>query len=582
MLDAENFLYWLKKAKKCSNDDNADLRIAVLGSYSIQHFVGVLRAMLNEKGLNVNIYEGHYNGIRMDVMDEESEFYKFNPNVVIMLPYYSDIVNRPVYFSSFDEVYKNVQSNIDYYKILWDKISRLKGCHIFQSNFVLPIEDELGNLASNYIFSSSYFFQLINMELTKCKPNNVTIVDCERLASKIGKDSWFDHSAFFLNKAGFNIQYIGYCVALFVNQILSLKGKSRKCLVLDLDNTIWGGIVGDVGAFGIQIDPNNAVGEAYRAFQNYILKLKARGVILAVCSKNDEEIAKSPFLENDNMILGMDDISCFVANWEDKASNINRIANELNIGTDSLVFFDDNPAEREIVKKFLPEVEVIEVPEDPADYVSAMESVNPFDWIQLTKEDLSRSESYIQNHKRQEMQNICVDYDEYLKALQMSCCIRNVEGNDIDRFTQLINKSNQFNLRTKRYSQADIDAMVNSEDYLCFSVELKDVFTNFGIISCVIIKKDADVCFIDTWVMSCRVLKRGVEHFVFNKIVEYVRSINRKILIGEYIPTKKNALVKDLLPSLGFEFAKDEDGIVTYKMDVDSYKSISNFIQIIN
>lgn len=530
-----------------------DLRVAVLGSYSIQHFVSVLRFLLHEEGIDANIYEGEYDGILMDVLNDDSELYEFKPSIVIMLPSIKDIKEFPILGSDAEAVEQLADKQVQLYQGIWNKLEASLGCQILQANFVLPIERALGNLESNYEYSRSFYYKRINAKLEQKRGGNVTIIDMDYWAGVVGKINWFDNSSYYLSKTGFRMDYIGIAAEVFVKQILALTGKVKKCLVLDLDNTLWGGVVGDDGCMGIQLDPNNAIGESYRAFQQYVLQLKERGVILAVCSKNEEDIAKEPFEKNDKMILKLDDISCFIANWEDKAGNIRTIASKLNIGVDSLVFFDDNPAEREIVKKFVPEVLVVDVPEDPADYVQALALCMPFEWGQLTGEDFKRTQSYLQNSKRQELESSFVNYDEYLQALDMVGSVEEIDEYSKERFAQLINKSNQFNLRTIRYTEAAVEQMMQEENTKLLAVSLKDKFSDYGIISCIILKKDGEECFADTWVMSCRVLKRGVEEFAFSHVCNAARSMGCSKLVGEYIPTQKNRMVKDFYPNLGFE-----------------------------
>lgn len=533
--------------------EEKDLRIAVLGSYSIQHFVSVLRFLLHEEGIDANIYEGEYDGILMDVLNDDSELYEFKPSMVILLPSIKDIKEFPALGNDGEAVEQLADKQVQLYQGIWSKLETSLGCQILQANFVLPVERALGNLESNYEYSRSYYYKIINAKLEQKRGGNVTIMDMDYWAGVVGKINWFDNSSYYLSKTGFRMDYIGIAAEVFVKQILALTGKVKKCLVLDLDNTLWGGVVGDDGCMGIQLDPNNAIGESYRAFQQYVLQLKERGVILAVCSKNEEDIAKEPFEKNDKMILKLDDISCFIANWEDKAGNIRTIASKLNIGVDSLVFFDDNPAEREIVKKFVPEVLVVDVPEDPADYVQALSLCMPFEWGQLTGEDFKRTQSYLQNSKRQELESSFVNYDEYLQALDMIGSVDEIDEYSKERFAQLINKSNQFNLRTIRYTEASIEQMMQDENTKLLAVSLKDKFSDYGIISCIILKKEGEECFADTWVMSCRVLKRGVEEFAFSHVCDAARSMGCSKLVGEYIPTAKNRMVKDFYPGLGFE-----------------------------
>lgn len=551
-LELSSLLKQIRKSEKVEVVENGP-KIAVLGSCSIQYFVKMLRYYLRQEGLNCKLYEGEYNGINMDVFDSSSALYQFKPDYVIVLPYYTDIKDMPSLLADEKTAGEYVDSVCEYYKRAWAQLDTISNVRILQGNFVIPPIRILGNLEYSEAYSQDSFLKAVNVSLLKEKPANVSIVDLDALSNNIGKYNWFDYSAYFLNKAAVRLEYMPEYVQCFVRQIKALRGNTRKCLVLDLDNTLWGGVVGDEGWEGVQIDPNNAVGEAYRFFQFYCLELRKRGVILAICSKNDEPIAKEPFEKNENMILRLDDISCFVANWENKADNLRKIAHELNIGIDSLVFFDDNPAEREIVKQFVPEVHVVDVPDDPALYVLQMEKEQPFEWLQLTKEDLERTNSYKGNQMRQQLQDSFVDYNEYLKALEMTGEAARVQQTDVARFAQLINKSNQFNLRTIRYSEADVQQMLYDKKICCLYGKLSDRYSNYGIISCVILRKEDDACFIDTWVMSCRVLKRGVEHMMFEGILREAQAMGCTTLKAEYIKTKKNQMVESFYETLGFE-----------------------------
>lgn len=557
----------------------ANVKIAVLGTSSIQYFVMVLRYLLHKEGIDAEFYEGEYNGITMDVFDEASVFYVFSPDIVILVTHYLDVKNFPYLLDDDSKVKVTLSGVLDYYKKVWCNLSKIENVCILQSNFVIPPEHLLGNLESQESYSKTAFYREINRQLIRESPANVAIVDVDLISTFIGKYRWFDYQAYFLNKAPCKVDYLPEFVEPFKKQILALKGKTRKCIVLDLDNTLWGGVVGDEGYDGIQIDPNNAVGEAYRYFQQYLLDLKNRGIILAVCSKNDEDNAKEPFIKNKNMIIKLDDISCFVANWENKADNLKRIAKELNIGLDSLVFFDDNPAEREIIRSFLPEVHVVEVPKDVALYAVQLDKENPFEWLQITKEDLLRSNSYIENKNRSNLETQFVNYDDYLIALEMSGRVGRLTEKDVPRFTQLLNKSNQFNLRTQRYSEGEIKEIVNSDSGACIYVDLKDKFSEYGIISCVVLKKEGVKCFIESWVMSCRVLKRSVEDFMFEGVCEIAKELGCEKLVGEYIPSAKNSMVKDFYDSLGFTLISNNDEVKKYELALDGdYKERKIFI----
>lgn len=573
--DLNNCSLLLKAGRKASKVKiNGDTKIAVLGTCSIQHIVQVLRAILLADGVKAEFYEGEYNGIRMDILDDSSPLYSFNPDIVIILPDYRDVRLFPIMFSEEKEVEKCIEENCTFFMNLCERVhTNLPNAQVLLSNIVTPIYRQLGNMEANYVFSKSYVFDAINAMLTKKHKDYAVILDMNYQASLVGKNNWFDDVAYVSTKSGFNLKYIGLFCEVISKQIMALTGKQKKCLVLDLDNTLWGGTVGDLGYDGINLDPNDPLGESYLEFQKYILELKQRGVILAVCSKNEIDLAKEAFDKNSRMLIKYDDISCFIANWDDKATNIRKIASEINIGIDSLVFFDDNPTERQIVRQFVPEVTVIDVPEDPALYVRALDQSKCFEWAQLTKEDLSRSKTYVENRKREEILHNATDYNQFLEMLEMNATFEPVNENTISRFSQLINKSNQFNLRTQRYTETQIHEMMDSDEYKLFTVSLNDRFSEYGIIACLILQIQDNDFFIDSWVMSCRVLKKTVENYTFNRLIDEATRNNIGSIKAEYIPTEKNKLVKELLPDLGFKIVNSCDNVNTYILEL---KGIDN------
>lgn len=552
--DYNSLLNLGRKWKKIDTNRPYDLRIGVIGSTSLQLTVSVLRALLCKYDIYADLYEGEYNGISMDVFDDYSPLYKFSPSYVVVIPDYRDIVQYiPEILAAEEVVEQAVKKATGYYLNICNKIQeKLPGCQILLANFVVPVHDALGNLGANYLFSENQFYKLVNIELVRQKKSFFTLIDIDSLASYIGKSRWFEESGYYLNKSGFALEYIGFFCDAFARQFEAFIGKIRKCLVLDLDNTLWGGVVGDLGYDGVLLDPNDAEGEAYLEFQKYVLKLKNRGVILAVCSKNDIENAKEPFEKNEHMLLKLQDISAFIANWEDKASNIRAIATKLNIGLDSFVFFDDNPTERALIKEFLPEVKVVEVPEDPALYIRALDQAFCFEWNQLTEEDINRSNSYKQNQNREALLESCDNYEQFLEKLQMQVSWSKVTDTTLPRFSQLTNKSNQFNLRTQRYSEAELNYRLNSEAYELYTVSLKDRFCNYGIIACVVLHYEKACCFIENWVMSCRVLKKTVEHYTMCKIIEMATNKEKSIIKAEFLQSKKNGMVRELLDDFGF------------------------------
>ncbi len=562
-------------------------KIAVLSSVTTHHLLSIFRLFLYQYGIAPIFYEGEYDGIVMELMNPDSEVFSFKPDMLLLLTYHTDIKDYPLLFSTEDEIRKWVTEKVQHYQGLWNLANVIEGCHVFQTLFVAPIYRQLGNLEVNYQFSASNCLRLLNLELIRQKPPYVTFIDMDYLASVFGKYNWFSDTNYYLTKQGFSFDAAGLVCYALTRLFVSYIGKMKKCLVLDLDNTLWGGVIGDDGLHGININPSNAVGEAYLAFQKYLKKLKERGVILAVCSKNEEDIAKLAFTEHSDMVLHLDDIACFVANWDDKTTNLKSISKLLNIGLDSIVFFDDNPAEREIVKQFLPDVEVIDVPEDPALYVRALETAACFEWVQLSHEDIVRSDSYIIDLKRSELQISCIDYDAYLQSLEMKGKVWLVGLNETTRFVQLINKTNQFNLRTKRYSEATVEHIRNDiNNWFPVYINLSDRFGNYGIMSSVIIQRIKNIAFIDTWVMSCRVLKRGLENVAFNAICEIAKKWGCEWVVGEYLPTKKNRMVSTIFTEMGFEqcpthwFSPGQPGGMAYRLKVSEFKSRLHFIEI--
>ena len=565
-------------------------KIAIVASYTTYHWLEILKLFLYANCVSPTFYEAEYDSINMEILDDTSELYHFQPDILFIGTHHKDIKKFPELFSTADEIDKWLETHKNNYLNLWSKIKSISGCQIIHSLFAIPFYRQNGVLENNYLFTKESCLKKLNYALTLEKPAHVTLVDMDYFSALFGKINWFDEVNYYISKQGYSMSAFPLTANTIARLIACYCGKTKKCLVLDLDNTLWGGVIGDDGLDGINLDPNNAVGEAYIAFQRYVKLLKERGIILAVCSKNEEETAKQAFLKHPDMILKLDDIACFIANWEDKAGNVKKIANFLNIGIDSLVFFDDNPAEREIIRKFLPQVEVIEVPEDPAHYIRALELSGVFEMTQLSREDLSRADSYIADFKRAELQEQFVDYDSYLQSLEMSGIIAKPGNAELSRFVQLINKSNQFNLRTRRYTDATAENMLNSNEFKLAFCSLKDKFTNYGIISSLILKKIDIYLFIDTWVMSCRVLKRGVEQAVFNYISDMAKKSGCKKIIGEYIPTAKNKMVESLLNNFGFNvitetklncaIAKTEQNSILYEINIKKIELKKHFIKI--
>ena len=406
--------------------------------------------------------------------------------------------------------------------------------------------------------------------------------DLASLAARVGFDNWYDPESFHLAKVPFRIELCPLVADHLCRILGAMAGKSCRALVVDLDNTLWGGIVGDDGWEGIRLGQGSTDGEAYLAFQRFILELHRRGVVLAVSSKNSEEIAREPFRLHPEMILKETHFSVFQANWDDKASNILAIAKALNLGLESVAFADDNPAERERVRQSLPQVTVPELGEDPAHFAARLSDSGAFEHLLLNRDDLARAKSYDSNAQRAELRASAGNYDEYLTSLKMRLTVNRFDEAGNARITQLINKSNQFNLTTRRYNSEDVRKFAgDSEGILCWQVQLEDAFANHGMIGIVIVRKSAETWTIDSWLQSCRVLSRGVEQSLANLLLAQARQAGAKRVVGEYVPSARNAMVGDFYARLGFAaLGAGDRGATLFECCCDSFKPLTTFIQV--
>jgi FkbH-like protein len=409
----------------------------------------------------------------------------------------------------------------------------------------------------------------------------VQICDVEFLTNRRGALAATDDRAWFESKQPGSAHRLLDVARELAGLVLALRRPPKKVLVLDLDNTLWGGVVGDDGVEGIEIGDTSPRGEAFKAFQRYVKSLKERGVLLAVCSKNDHDKAVEPFEKHPEMVLRMSDFSAFVANWEPKADNIRRMAAELNLGLDSFVFVDDNAAEIEIVRQFAPEVTAIHLGADPSEYQAILQDCRQFEPRSITADDASRTKQYQVERRRKDLLASAVDMDAYLESLEIEGMFSPFTPVDAPRLAQLINKSNQFNLTTRRRTEAEVAALIGAADHECFSMRLKDRFGDHGLISIVIGAVDGDTLVVDTWLMSCRVLKRQVEDEVLNELARRALARGLKRLRGVYIPTAKNDMVKEHYPRLGFSKAGGSaDGRAEYVLELANFTPLATHIHV--
>jgi FkbH-like protein len=465
----------------------------------------------------------------------------------------------------------------------WRIAQESLGCTVIQQTLLPVLPYLLGNQESHFAESAAAVLMNVNFRLREqAREANVHLLTVDTWAAEGGVSEWFDAALWYRSKQEVHPRVSSLYGDQVGRMLAALRGKSSKCLVLDLDNTLWGGVVGDDGIDGIVIGQGSENGEAFLALQKYVKRLGERGVILAVCSKNDEANAVRPFEHRSEMILKLTDIACFVANWEDKASNLRLIAKQLNIGLDSLVLLDDNPVERDLIRRELPMVAVPELPEDPAGFVHCLSAAGYFETLSITNEDRERALQYRANRARRELQESATDLKGFLKSLKMKLVWSRFAINDIKRLVQLINKTNQFNLTTRRYAEADVRALMRDPNVLTLQLRLLDVYGNSGIIALLIGKRNQQaVLEVDTWLMSCRVLGRQVEQATLSILAERARDMQCSHILGTYRPTASNGMVRNHYRDLGFSpYEAAEDGSTQWICTADEIVPLETEIEI--
>ena len=547
-----------------------DIKIAVLGSTTSFEIIDQLELFLLKSGFKPKFYFCEYGQHYNVVMFDEKELINFKPDIV-----YLNVSTESI--DGIDNPNKSSKEKAEneFNKLLkvWKKLDKNFNCSVIQDNFEFPLVRPLGNFSFSSTTSSSHTVSLLNEMINQAakKLSYLNIIDRFYLSSKIGINSWKDYSQWLSSKYSISFKGITYLTYTVSNVINSLYGKSKKCLVLDLDNTLWGGVIGDVGKKGIILGNDNSIGQAYLDFHSYIKELKERGVILAVCSKNQFNIAKSGF-EHPDSILKFNDFTSFKANWDPKSKNIHEIASELNIGLDSLVFLDDNPAERELVRKeFGSVVSVPEIGDDIANYRSILDGSDLFTLTTISKEDKKRTAYYEGNRKREKFLSTFKNYDEYLKSLKMIAEIAPFKEIYLERITQLTNKTNQFNLTTKRMSFQEIEKSAKAKNKISLYARLIDKFGDNGLVSVIQGNILADAVEIDLWLMSCRVFKRTLEHSLLYCFLEEVKNRNIKIVRGKYLPTKKNNIVSNLYEEMGFSCIEEKNGAKIFEINLQNF-----------
>lgn len=557
-----------KWAKSIDSSNQKILKVAFLGGGTIEQLVDFVHFWLMLEGIKLVPYVAPFDTWPMDVLKSDSPLYQFQPDIVWLFLHHRDLKLPNSAVVSADDAPQIVAGVLENLSSYWQRLqSQLPNTQIIQNTIPSLAERPLGNLELVLPGSRLSLLREINSTLIKNAENYaIKLFDLEHLANSYGLLAWHNAAYWLHSKHPFSPEFsssIAYYMAKMLNSsILS----SKKVIVLDLDNTLWGGVIGDDGLEGIKLG-NGADGEAFVKFQMYLKKLAERGIVLTVVSKNEEAAATIPFKEHPFMVLMLEDIAVFKANWTNKADNIREIAKVLNLGLDSFVFLDDNPAERALVRSELPMVTTPTLPEDPSEYTAFLDSLSLFETQFLSSEDSKRNKMYRENAQRAEAFQAETNIDDYLCGLEMFASSGKPVSFTIPRMSQLINKSNQFHPTTTRYTESEIKDFSDDPTKIVRWFSLKDRFGDHGLISSLILRHEGDTFTIDTWSMSCRVLERGMEEFILRAMIDIADEKEVKQIIGVYKPTNKNALVKNLYGRLGFEkIDENDEGTVIWQL----------------
>lgn len=527
------------------------LKVALLGDSATQMLATAIQGEGAARGYNIQLWQAEYNQVERQLLDLSSDFYQQGDfQYVIVFQSTHKLLSRHALLS--EEEQKHLA---DERQTFVQTLCQHCHAHIIYYNYPEIDDAVFGSYANKVESSFTYQVRKLNfglMQLAQTHPN-LFICDLASIQNQMGRDQLFDPAVYVSTEMLLSIDALPMVASRTLDIICVMQGQVRKCLILDLDNTLWGGVVGDDGWENIQLGHGLGIGKAFTEFQLWVKKMKERGILLAVCSKNDEEKAKEPFEKNPEMVLKLEDFAVFIANWENKAENIRTIQQILNIGFDSMVFLDDNPFERQMVRQHIPDILVPELPDDPGLYLEHLYRLNLFETASYDTADHNRTRQYQVQAQRVTAAKTFTNEDDFLQSLSMQSEVTGFTPFNTPRVAQLSQRSNQFNLRTIRYTERQIADIATNDAYAPFAFTLEDKFGDNGLIGVIILQKaDAATLFIDTWLMSCRVLKRGMEAFMLNTIVTYAQQHGYHRLIGEYIPTPKNGMVATHYTHLGF------------------------------
>jgi len=558
---AKNF----NKGNNLNDPSLKEIKIAVISSYLTDYLIEFLPLMFARRGFKAIVTQGPFGEIASTILDKKSFIFKKKFDLILMLPTFRDLMFGPSIRDSKRKILLNVKKEAHFWRNLW----QLLPAPTVQMGFDPP-SFSIGPEVAGILQGSIHFHcRNVNMHLHKNMPSSITLIDAEYIINKIGVKNWHDPRTYHLCKQPFSFESIPEISDTLSACSATLLGKRKKVIVLDLDNTIWGNAIGDVGLEGIEVGPETPEGEAFTEFQKYLLELKKSGVLLAICSKNDKRVALEPFLKHPAMLIKKKDISCFIANLQDKASNLLTIANELNLGTDSFVFIDDSPVERFWIREKMPEVLVPEIPDNPAEFPRFIDETKAFTVNRITKEDLKRASSYSAQIKIKKMLNTTKDIEKFLSTLNPKAKIENVVSASLDRIQQIISRTNQFKLNPTIFTAKEI--MGNKKNIL--ALRFRDKLQDYGIISVAILKKNNHTLEIKNWVMSCRVFSRNIEFLMQRLFIKKAKNSGLKKIKLEYLQNEKNGVIKSLLPKIGYKITKNKK---IWVFDIQSERKVKS------
>ncbi len=550
------------------------LKLAIIGGCSLfpfhdlaEHFLAVAPS----GGFKTELFLGDYDNYVSEILAPDSGLYRFAPEMVVLMPAFQRCRYRGRLSDPADVAREQALNDAAQFLDLCRTLHERSGAEVLLVNYPLLPAIDPGPYRVRTLASDWSFRKQVNLELGLRAQSYVHICDLEFLSARRGTIASADERGWFESKQPCSADLLVDLAREVAHLVSSLKQGPKKVVVLDLDNTLWGGVVGDDGLEGIVIGDTSPRAEAFKSFQQYLKTLPERGILLAVSSKNDEDKALEPFEKHPEMVLRRNDFVSFKANWKPKSDNIREMARELNLGLDSFVFIDDNPAEIEIVRQFAPEVTGILLGPDPSLYTREVMEARLFEPRAITAEDAERSELYRQEAGRQALESSFADMDSYLKSLFMTATIAEFRAVDVPRIAQLIGRSNQFNLTTHRRSEAEVQQVMNDPAYCSFTLRLEDRFGDYGLVAIVIGRVDGEVFHVDTWLMSCRVLKRQVEEETVNEMVRRAFLRGCKRILGVYLPTKKNDMVRDLYPQMGFAVILNQPERREFVLELSEY-----------